>query len=93
MDNAIWLPGIPSTVSVMEWIRDHGCPMLKAQEFSFEDGYDSIIVSQFSKEELSSVLRAWPIKIWPVVLDMKRLTYSRYSWYFYINGSYYYASM
>lgn len=93
MDNAIWLPGIPSTVSVMEWIRDHGCPMLKSQEFAFGDGGETIFVSKFSETEIASVLRAYPKDCWHIVLDMKRLNYSRYSWYFYINGSYYYASM
>lgn len=95
MSNAIWLPGYPSTVSVMEWIRDHGCPMLKSQDFAFGDGPmgEGIMVSEFSESDLESILTAYPKEFWHEVLDMKRLTFSRHSWYFYIDGHFYYASM
>lgn len=94
MANMNFLPGYPSTVSVMEWIRDHGCPELKGECFAFcQSEQEYIIVSKISKDDLRYVLKIYPEDTWHDVFGMKRLTMSRRSWYFYINGNFYYADL
>lgn len=39
-----------STISVMEWIRDHNCPVLKDTFFKDEMGSEFLIVSSFNPD-------------------------------------------
>ena len=94
MNNAISLPGYPSTVSVMGWIQSHGCPELKGKWFAFSEIDDQyIIVSSISEEDLKYVLSVYPKDTWHDVLGMKRLQMNRRSWYFCINDNFYYADL
>lgn len=89
----IWLEGIPSTISVMEWIRDNQCPTLKCTDFHFKNSHDNtcLMVSSKDVSECSAVFEMYPLQSWKMIQDMKRIRINS-SYYFWINGNLYYAS-
>ena len=85
------------TTSIMEWIRDHGCPDLCYTDFVDARGNEIVMVSSADISEL----KGWMDDIdrrdenpWFGYKGMKR-TQSRFErgiWLFLIDGNYYYAS-
>lgn len=85
------------TISVMEWIRDNGCPDLRYTDFVDAGGSDIVMVSRVDICEI----KGWLDNIdtrdenpWFEYKGMKR-TQSRFVrgiWLFLIDGNYYYAS-
>lgn len=94
----IYLEGIPSTISAMEWIRANDCPRVVNLEVYFEkgrrDGLFDMMISSLDECDLMATLDRYPIEVWHEYDGMRRLRgYSYALWYFYIDGSYYYATV
>jgi hypothetical protein len=91
MGKTINMPGIPSTVSVMEYIRDN-TNVIEGNEivtFLFER-YGSITVSK-EDEDVSLFLECHPLDTWHDVFGMKRIP-RIIGWYAHINGQLYFMS-
>lgn len=92
----IKMSGMPSTLAVMNWIRDNDCPQLKSDFFEFEEkvmGNDLLIVSSVEEKDIQSFLEEYPEDSWHEVFGMRRTTtYVKGMWYFYINGKFYYCT-
>lgn len=89
VSRTIQLPCNPSTVAIMEYIRDNGMPSNELWDFSFKNG-DAHMCSEVQPNSLETVLEAFPLEEWPDVLGMKRIKLS--GWYCYINNKFYYIS-
>lgn len=96
------LHGQPSTVAIMEYIRDNGFPDTDYAHFVFVDcptkfmgifdSHYTIVVTDETNYVLNKgvLLDVHPLDTWHDVLGMKRYAVSERSWYAYINGRYYY---
>lgn len=85
------------TISVMEWIRDHGCPDLCYTDFVDARGNEIVMVSSADMCKF----KGWLDNIdggdenpWFEYKGMKRTQskFERGIWLFLIDGNYYYAS-
>lgn len=95
----IRLEGVPSTLSVMEWIRDNGCPWVSHLAIYFSKGrrdctFD-MMVSSLCEIEIAATLELDPLDTWHDYEGMKRLSCDIPSdmWIFWIEGHYYYATI
>lgn len=95
----IHLEGVPSTLSVMEWIRDNGCPWVSHLAVYFSRGrrdctFD-MMVSSLDESEMELTLELDPLDTWYDYEGMKRLACDIPSgmWLFWIDGHYYYATI
>lgn len=95
----IHLEGIPSTLSVMEWIRSNDCPWVQNLAIYFSRGrrdctFD-MMVSSLDESEMESTLELDPLDTWYDYEGMKRLKCDIPSgmWLFWIDGHYYYATI
>lgn len=86
VSQTIQLPCYPSTVEIMEYIRDNGMPSNELWEFSFKNG-ESLLCSEEHPNNLATVLEAYPLEEWHDVLGMKRIKISDYLCY--INNKFY----
>lgn len=73
--------------SIMEWIRDNGCPNLDCTIFEdcISSGY---MVSLVSENEIEAILEKAE---WTEYEGMKGYL-TQYGWVLFINGNYYWAS-
>lgn len=85
-----------TTIPVMEWIRDNGCPDLDHTSFS-QRGMNinrGLIVSLeivCDEEHLTGEMMLPPLSEWYDYEGMKRY-HEHFWWYFYINGHLYFAT-
>ena len=101
MSDKVYLSGMVSTCSVMDWIEQNGCPSLSYMHFVFPDdkiagGYfkglpRSLVVSERKPDW--ATLALYPLDEWhQVTPTQKRLTCERLGWYAYIGGKFYWIS-
>ena len=99
--DAVTLPGLCSTCSVMDWIEAPGCPDMEYQHFDFPDdkilgGYfkglpRSIVVSRKNPDWLT--LELHPVEEWhEVTPTQKRLACGTLGWYARIQGEFYWMT-
>ena len=94
----IYLDGVPSTLSIMEWIRDNGCPWVQNLAIYFSRGRNDytfdMMVSSLDESEIELSLELDPLDSWYDYEGMKRLhcDIPQGMWLFCIDGKYYYAT-
>lgn len=95
----IHLEGIPSTISAMEWIRANDCPWISNLEVYFgrgrRDGLWDMMISSLNEVDVEDEFEFNPLSAWYDYEGMKRLhcEFPSNMWIFYIDGSYYYATI
>ena len=90
----IRLDGCATTIPVMEWIRDNGCPELDHTYFVDKYG-DMAIVSYMHESEWGDIidyLNKQGDEIWYDYKGMKRTRDIACGWVFLIDGHYYFAT-
>ena len=95
----IKLKGPTSTVAVMDWIEEHGCPELHGQFFRFEpvDAHfiDTIVVSSVEPDDtpVRPIIARTPVEEWHQVKpNQRRHAVSARAWYACICGKLYWIT-
>lgn len=88
----IELPGIPSTISIMEYIRENNGPTVGKMQFSFENG-KMLICTPLPQDDdiLEYYLEEYPLESWHDISGMKRIK-CNHGWICYINNRFYHLS-
>jgi hypothetical protein len=88
----IELPGIPSTISIMEYIRENNGPTVGKMQFSFENG-KMLICTPLTQDDdiLEYYLEEYPLESWHDISGMKRIRCD-HGWICYINNRFYHLS-
>ena len=93
----IKLKGPTSTVAVMDWIEENGCPELHERFFRFKDSHfiDTIVVSSVKPDDppVRPIIARTPVEEWHQVKpNQRRHAAGDRSWYACICGKLYWIS-
>ena len=89
----IKMSGLATTIPVMEWIRDNGCPDLCYTSFEDSRGNGLMVSNDDELGRLTEENVTMGLDSWFEYEGMKRNGCCRDGWVFCIDGKYYYASM